>query len=351
MLKKSVLLVKPAYYSRYPPVALMKFSTHFKDKGWKVAYAEGLDAHPNFYPQDIYITSLYTYEWRPVHEACLYYKQRFPRSNIVVGGVYATLIPENLEKLGVKVHKGQYADLDNTRLDYSLFPEWDKSLVSSSRGCIRSCAFCAVKYLEPKFECVATVSGQVEPGHTGIVIWDNNLLASPYRNNILFELVELGKEVDFCQGLDIRLLDQTFLEHVAQLKFQMLRFAYDVKGIKQTVSKNVTNLVEMGIRPRDIFFYVLYNFKDSPDLFLAKIQDILDLGCVAYPMRYEPLDSLKRGSHIGQNWDPRSLDMVNRLRRVLGSHGALPPYEGLRKKVCGTSRFDVAFSLRPERRG
>lgn len=350
MLRKSSLLVKPAYYSRYPPVALMKFSTHFKERGWKVEYADGLAGSPRFYPQDIYITSLYTYEWRPVHEACLYYKKKFPRSNIVVGGVYATLMPERLEKLGVAVHKGQYAGLDNTRLDYSLFPEWDKSLVSASRGCIRRCAFCAVKYLEPAFECLTTVRGQMELEHKGIVIWDNNLLASPYRNNILSELVEFGREVDFCQGLDIRLIDQAFVGYVAQLKFEMLRFAYDARGIKQTVAQNVKRLVEVGVRPRDIFFYVLYNFKDSPDLFLAKIQDILDLGCVAYPMRYEPLDSLKRGSHVGQNWDSRSLDMVNRLRRVLGFHGALPPYEGLRKKICGTSRFDVAFSLRPEHR-
>jgi hypothetical protein len=175
-------------------------------------------------------------------------------------------------------------------------------------------------------------------------------LASPFRNIILSELIESRKQVDFCQGLDIRLIDESFLCLVTQLKFRILRFAYDFKGIKQIVARNVGRLVQAGVRPRDIFFYVLYNFKDSPDTFLAKVQDILDLGCVAYPMRYEPLDSLSRGSHIGENWDAHSLDMVNRLRRVLGSHGALPPYDRLRKKICGTSRFEIAFALRPEHR-
>jgi hypothetical protein len=259
-------------------------------------------------------------------------------------------MPEHLTGLGVEVHTGQCGDLDNVRLDYSICPQWNWSLVSTSRGCIRKCSFCAVRYLEPKFECLPTIRDQIGNGHTGIVVWDNNFLASPHKNTILSEIVQSRKEVDFCQGLDIRLVDDAFLYQAGRLKFQMLRFAYDICGLKQTVAQQVGNLVATGIRPRDIFFYVLYNFRDSPDLFLEKVQDILDLGCVAYPMRYEPLNSLERGSHIGRNWNVRTLDMVNRLRRVLGSHGALPPYERLRKKICGASRFDIAFALRPEKR-
>jgi hypothetical protein len=349
MLGNSVLLVKPAYYSRYPPVALMKFSTLFKQRGWKVAYAEGTTRNIDFYPKEIYITSLYTYEWRRVHEACNFYKSKFPRSHVTVGGVYATLMPERLKQLGIEVHVGQFPDVDEVELDYSLFPGWDRSIVSSSRGCIRRCPFCAVKYLEPVFECRPTVADRIKAEHAGIVVWDNNLLASPHKENILAELAQTNKHVDFCQGLDIRLIDGHFLRHVRTMRFKMLRFAYDVRGIQATVAKQVKELAATGVRPRDLFFYVLYNFRDSPDLFLAKIQDLLDLGCVAYPMRYEPMDSLERGAHVGQNWDSRSLDMVNRLRRVLGFHGALPPYSALRKKLSRTSKFETAFSLRPER--
>jgi hypothetical protein len=259
-------------------------------------------------------------------------------------------MPDHIKSLGVEVHEGQYPKVEGLALDYSLVPGWDTSLVSATRGCIRKCAFCAVKRLEPQFEYLASIRPQIVEAHRRIVMWDNNLLASPNSGNILQELVESGKEVDFCQGLDIRLIDREFLDHVSRLKFKILRFAYDVRGIKRTVARHVQSLADVGVRPRDIFFYVLYNFRDSPDVLLEKIQDIMELGCVAYPMRYEPLDSLKRGSHTGANWDARSLDMVNRLRRVLGSHGALPPYDKLKKKICGTSRFEVAFQLRPEHR-
>jgi len=350
MTRHSVLLVKPSYYSRYPPIALMKFSTHFRNAGWKVAYREGVAKDFGFYPEQILITSLYTYEWRAVHEACLHYRQRFPRARIALGGVYATLMADHASSLGVDIHVGQYPEVEKCKLDYSLFPAWKTSIVTASKGCIRNCKFCAVKRLEPCFECFPTIGDQLRRNHSAIVIWDNNFLASPYRSDILEEIVESRKEVDFCQGLDIRLVDDTFLNYVNRLKFRMLRFAYDLTGMKQTVARQVERLRSAGVRPRDIFFYALYNFRDSPDSFLAKIQDILDIGCVAYPMRYEPLDSLKRGSHMGQNWNTRTLDMVNRLRRVLGYHGALPPYEGLRKKICRTSSFERAFYLHPERR-
>jgi hypothetical protein len=174
MLRHSVLLVKPAYYSRYPPIALMKFSSFFKKKCWKVAYVDGLTSHASFYPQHIYVTSLYTYEWRSVHDACLHYKKMFPRSSIDVGGVYATLMPDRLEHLGIQVHTGLCPELDEARLDYSLFPSCTSSFMSATRGCIRRCSFCAVKYLEPNFECVSTIRDQVEARHTSIVMWDNN---------------------------------------------------------------------------------------------------------------------------------------------------------------------------------
>jgi len=41
--------------------------------------------------------------------------------------------------------------LEDVIPDYSLCPEWEESIVHSSRGCIRKCEFCGVKTIEPKF--------------------------------------------------------------------------------------------------------------------------------------------------------------------------------------------------------
>ena len=48
---------------------------------------------PEKEPNVVYITSLFTYAWKPVHRAVKYYKRKFPKAKIVLGGIYASLMP------------------------------------------------------------------------------------------------------------------------------------------------------------------------------------------------------------------------------------------------------------------
>ena len=70
------------------------------------------------------------------------------------------------------------------------------------------------------------------------------------------------------------------------------------------------------------------------------------MGVVAYPMRFEPLDSLKKNQHVDIKWTSKQLEMVAQARRVIGYGGAFPPYNGLRKKFIDAKDFEEAFSLR-----
>ena len=56
-------------------------------------------------PDLVYITSLFTYSWGPVHEAAAYYRACYPNARIVLGGIYATLMPEH----------ARLADVDEVR--------------------------------------------------------------------------------------------------------------------------------------------------------------------------------------------------------------------------------------------
>ena len=97
--------------------------------------------------------------------------------------------------------------------------------------------------------------------------------------------------------------------------------------------------------------YVLYNFQDSPEEFLERLCDLMEWGVVAYPMRFEPLDSLKKNQHIGARWTAEQLEMIAQARRVIGYGGAFPPHEGLRKKFLEARNFEEAFTLRPIKQG
>ncbi len=241
-------------------------------------------------------------------------------------------------------------------LNVKKWENWDASIIFSSRGCIRKCPFCVVPKLEGMIRpCITDIQNYVYPGHKRIIFWDNNFFASPNWKKVLQDLNDLGIKVDFNQGLDARLIDDEKARMLADLKIPMLRMAYDYVGDKNSIMDSVELLSDYGVRRRNIFIYTLYNFYDSvnrlyndtPEIFLMKIRTILQLGCVAYPMRFEPNSSLKKNQFISPNWTKEQLEMIADARRVIGFGGAFPPYEGLVKKINNSMGFHDAFGLRP----
>lgn len=353
---KKILLVEPQksrmYHTQYPPLGLLKLSAFHKKKGEKVKLVRGFN-DDEFCPDKIYVTSLFTYAWEPVHKAIKYYSKKYKKAEITVGGIYATLCKDHLTetfKNRIKIHKGLYEKVENILPDYSLLPDWNSSIIFSSRGCIRNCPFCAVNILEPISKSKKSIKQLIYPGHKKVILWDNNILASPYWENIFQEIEELNLEVDFNQGIDARLIDMRVVSRLKRLKIPLIRLAYDTQGIRKPLKKAIDLLKESGFSGRRILVYCLYNNpfeRDTPDTFLSRMQDLIDWGVVSYPMRYEPLEPRQKNTYISPNWTPAQLEMIAKARRVLGYGGAFPPYEGLIKKFLNSKSFEDAFKLKP----
>ena len=352
-----VLLVEPKrskkYHTTYPPLGLLKLASYHRQKGDTVRLVKGF-VEDGFTPDLIYITSLFTYAWEPVHEVVRFYTEKFPRARTIVGGIYATLCPDHLKDAfgdRIEIHRGLVEEVEDILPDYSLVPDWKASILFSSRGCIRKCEFCSVNVLEPEFKAKRSIRHLIYPGHKKVILWDNNFLASPYWRDILEELEDLGLEVDFNQGLDARLITEEVVLRLRRLKIPIVRLAYDTEGIREPLRRAIWLLKQMGFRGRRIVVYCLYNFTDSPEDFLCRIKDLLEWGVVAYPMRYEPLEPRPKNTYISPNWTPEQLEMVAKARRVIGYGGAFPPYEGLKRKILDAKNFYEAFKLRPPRKG
>ena len=349
-----VVLVEPRrskdYHTVYPPLGLLKLAAYHRSRGDIVRLVSGISDN-GFRPSRIYITSLFTYAWEPVHDVVRFYADKYKRAEIVVGGIYATLCPDHLRdtfKNRIRIHKGLFKKIDNLLPDYSLVPEWKASIVFSSRGCIRRCPFCSVHVLEPRFRARESIRKLIYPGHKKVILWDNNILASPYWRDIFYELEELDLTVDFNQGLDARLLTEEVALRLTLLKIPFLRLAFDTIGIRSHLQMAIAHLKEVGFRGRRIIVYCLYNDEnDDPENFLSRIKDLLEWGVVAYPMRYEPLEPRSKNSYVSPNWTNKQLDMVQKARRVIGYGGAFPPYQGLKKKILKANTFEEAFRLRP----
>lgn len=353
-----VLLVEPKkskkYHNQYPPLGLLKLSAYHKQLGDTVKFVRGFE-DDNFGPDKIYVTSLFTYAWEPVHEVIRYYSKKYKKAEIVVGGIYATLCEDHLReafKDRIIIHKGLVNEVEDILPDYSLVPDWNSSIIFSSRGCIRNCPFCSVKTLEPEFTTKESIKHLVYPGHKKIILWDNNILASPKWKNIFQELEESDLKVDFNQGLDARLITPKVVERLIRLKMPIIRLAYDTQGIREPLKKAIELLKFAGFKGRRIVVYCLYNNpfeKDTPETFLNRLRDLIDWEVVSYPMRYEPLEPRPKNTFIAPNWTPELLEMVAKARRVLGYGGAFPPYEGLKKKFLNAKSFEEAFFLRDPR--
>jgi len=349
---RRILLVEPDYYTRFPPLGLLKLATFIRHNKGGAALIRGC-GEPGFVPDEIFVTSLFTYAWKPVHEAVKYYKRKYPHARVVLGGIYASLLPDHALKSGADViHKGISEEAETCVPAWDLVPEWDGSIIFTSRGCIRTCLFCSVPKLEGHLRSViSSIKPYVYPSHTRIIFWDNNILATDNWRSVFQELKELDKKVDFNQGLDARLVNKNVAQELALLRINFIRLAYDTKAIKKPLSKAIRCLADAGIRKRSIIVYTLYNFDEDPEEFKERVTELLAQGVVSYPMRYEPITSLTKNHHVSKKWSIEELNMVARARRVLGFAGAFPPYEGLVEKFSRAKDFHEAFSLWGTRKG
>ena len=91
------LLVEPIAKTHFPPLGLMKISSMLK-KQYKNCYVFsqiGTGIPKGMYqPDKIYITSLFTWDFDSVVKSIHFYQDRFPKAEINIGGIAASLMPE-----------------------------------------------------------------------------------------------------------------------------------------------------------------------------------------------------------------------------------------------------------------
>ncbi len=322
-----VLLVEPNYIARYIPFGLMKISSYLKANKNKVHFVKGRQKI-NFIPDEIYITTLFTFYYKVTIETILYYKQKFPKAKIKVGGIFASLMPDYIEKYtGIKPHYGLMPEAENFPADYSYFNNIDYSIAFTSRGCIRKCKFCIVPKVEGTLKDVPEWIKYIDVKKPNITFWDNNFFAKGFDNIVkdietLKDLCKKGiKNIDFNQGLDARLFNEDIVKLISQIPLFPARFAFDNMSEDGHVQKAIELCRKYKItdnkkwdaqRGGRVTVYVLYNFKDTPEDFYYRIREIVKAGATPFPMRYSPFNDLNR-KHTGDKWSELQKMAVNNL--------------------------------------
>jgi hypothetical protein len=318
-----ILLVEPNFpistksknHSDFLPIGLLKIASYHKSLGDTICLNRG-NLPSKFVPDEIKITSLFTYWSKYVKESVNYYKKLYPESKIEVGGIYASLMPEHCkEYTGCdKVYTGLYRNgkAEEYEPDYSLV-NVDYQIIHASRGCFRHCNFCGTWKIEPEVTYKKTILKEIRSNK--LIFYDNNLLANPNIKLILKEIEnsKINDRVVFCEsqsGLDGRILekDPELAISLKKARFLKPRIAWDGSiKLKEKIKNQVEILKNAGYRNQDIYVFMLYNHNslDYKEM-CEKLEECRKWGVQVVDCRYRPLNATE------DNYKPRAKSQTSK---------------------------------------
>lgn len=302
----NILLIEPDYKCKQPPLGLMKISFFHKNILHDyVRFTKGKlpDALSGTKWDRIYVTSLFTFEWKVIIEAIEYAKTLIDSTDrIVVGGIAATMLPDQIfEETGIRPVCGLLNEpgklglpgdecIDQITPDYSMlddidyvYPFNDAYFLSATKGCGNKCGFCAVQTLEPEFipyidikDRITAIDERFGP-KKDLILMDNNVLRSPRFNDIIDDIIAAGfgkgatyinprtgktvqRYVDFNQGLDALFLTEEKAKRLGEIALRPARVAFDHIEDREIYEKALRLCAKNGIT--ELSNYVLYNSED-----------------------------------------------------------------------------------------
>ena len=340
---KRALLVEPNFpipnksrnHSNFLPIGLLKIASLLREKSIDVKLIRFEDHdlkqttlddtiqidNSSFKPDLICITSIFTYWSSYVKDAVSYYKHKYPNVPVIVGGIYASLLPQHCKEYTKcdDVITGIIPEAEKLRPAYDLV-DVDYQIIHTTRGCIRKCGFCGVYVIEPDWLCKKTIKDEIFKKK--IVFYDNNLLANPYIKNILDELIELkkAKKISYIEsqsGFDGRLLinNPSYATKMKEAGFKNPRIAWDHHySDKDFIHEQLKILFKAGFKPREISVFMIYNHDIDYNEMEDKRAACFEWGVQITDCRNRPLDKTtdnynprkqkqtRQEYHINPNW-------------------------------------------------
>ncbi len=187
--------------------------------------------------------------------------------------------------------------------DYSLY-QYPHNIGFTMRGCRFRCKFCVVPQKEgDPYEDNTIKEIWQQRDSDFVVLLDNDFFGNPSWQARIEEMKIYNLKVSFSQGLNIRIITDEQAEALASVKFRNLsgkskqvHFAWDQwgKGTEKVVMRGIDRVVNAGIKPAQMAFFVLIGFSTTPEQDLYRVMKLRDLGCDPYAMPYDRTDPYQR---------------------------------------------------------
>lgn len=366
--RRALLINPPVYDAQYwarwsQPAGLLRIATLLKQKGYSIDFVDCMetnergmvpksrrrDAHgllmavqrenivkPIYHfglslealeqhlrtleaPDEVWITSIMTYWWESTRDVVLLVKRLFPKSIVLVGGIYPTLAPEHaLEHLGADlIFKGEIREASQLPTDLSLYTKSPSyAILATSRGCPWDCVYCAARTLNGGTKVrVRTTEDVLEEirykfEHFSIRrfgFYEDNALINREHFIELMEAIIASKfpiELYAPEGFETRLLDEHLLRLMRAAGFEKVHLPLET--VRSDINRQwnrrhastdsfehaLESAIRAGFKPRtqDINAFVLFGLPDE------RLEDVINSTLYAHhkvgsviPMLFSPV--------------------------------------------------------------
>jgi len=262
-------------------------------------------------PDAILVTSFMTY-WYPgpkrVVEIC---RQIWPEVPIILGGIYASLMPEHARRviqpdylvqgpgeIQVTLLLAEIFNLPHLSENlprgidefpypaFDLYRKLDYLIVMTSRGCPFRCTFCATYKIDANFTQRKPEAAVEEILHQtrklkvrDVAFYDDALLIQPEKRikPIIRELIQSRRQLRFHtpNGLHARQIDEELAELMYRANFKTIRLSLEsvAKERRRDIHNKITpgemtravqNLIKAGYQARELETYIIMGLPDQP---------------------------------------------------------------------------------------
>lgn len=266
----------------FPNLALMKISAWHKSRGDNIEWYEPLlSGHFD----KVYLSKVFSFTPD--------FDYPIDADEVVRGGTgYCISLVNGKEVFDKSKDKELPYEVEHIYPDYSLYPKLTKDTAYGflTRGCPRGCDFCIVGKKEGRCSVKVADLSEFWNGQKKIVLCDANIFACKDWRNLFQQLIDSGAEVDFNQGLDIRLMTEEKAKMLDQVRIKMIHFAWDRYEDKDMVLpklKLFADVCKMKPHSHNAIVYTIVNFSTTIEQDLERIYILRDMGYWPYIMIYD----------------------------------------------------------------
>jgi radical SAM superfamily enzyme YgiQ (UPF0313 family) len=288
-------------------------------------------------PQAVLVTSLMTYWYPGVQEAVSLVKEVFPKTPLVLGGLYAGLLPDHAQaRSGVDylitgegegailkllegltgltaVNSPDPEDLDTYPFPaFDLYPRLPYVCLLTARGCPHTCPYCASRLLQPRFRerSPENILEEIRHWHQGygvsdFAFYDDALLIhfEQRLGPVLERIIRKGWDLRFHapNALQVREIDAPRARLLYRAGFKTLRLGVETTNWDRqqtwggkvdpgSLQRAVRALMESGFSGEQIGVYLLAGLPGQTLKEIAgSIMEIKEMGLRPRLAEYSPI--------------------------------------------------------------